>query len=93
MSKTQDVSQTTDTVPVYVVQRRNRTPALGTRELGFPTHAPDQAGYESWLETMEELEDLIDVSEFGVGDRVATMQVHQATREVQDYQLTVAVDL
>lgn len=91
MSKTQDATQTTDTIPVYVVQRRNRTPALGTREHGFPSHAPTQTGYETWLETMEELEDLIDVTEFGIGDRVATMQVHPSTREVLDYNLTVAV--
>jgi hypothetical protein len=91
MSKAANSGPTTETIPVYVVQRLNRSPSLGTREHGWPKHNPSQAGYETWLQTMEELEDEIDVREFGVGDRVATMQVHPETREVQGYTTVIGV--
>lgn len=94
MSETDDTTNGTETIPVYAVERgrRRRTETrLATREHGWPTHAPSKTGYETWVETMQELEDAIDLEAIGPGDRVATMTIDAYTREVIDYTLTVGV--
>jgi len=74
-------------LPLRVIPKAHGGNQVGTRGHGWPWHTPDADANRSLNEAMEEVKEVVDLTDAELGDQVGTLTVEEETRMVTDWDL------
>lgn len=74
----------TETVPVFVIQRRSGEKDLAARGFGWPTHEETAKSNQQFVEEMQRLKRKIDVEAHDPETKVAELTLRRLDSEITD---------